>query len=165
MLSLDGNRAFVLCRQGITGHVYHTKNVWVTWQKSELRSWLNTYFLNHAFTQDEQALILETTVTNPAHPSYHLDAEPDTLDRIFLLSMEEAQTLLDPLDGVSFPYTSSTVRKQDGKASWWLRTKGERQNQAAIIRADGVPDISYVNNNRNVVRPCMVIDTDLLPMQ
>ena len=79
--------------------------------------------------------------------------------------MEEAQTLLDPLDGVSFPYTSSTVRKQDGKASWWLRTKGERQNQAAIIRADGVPDISYVNNNRNVVRPCMVIDTDLLPMQ
>ena len=59
-------------------------------QKSCLRSWLNNTFLNAAFSAEEQKQILITTVTTDKNPSYSTNPGNNTSDKLFLLSITEA---------------------------------------------------------------------------
>ena len=62
-----------------------------SWANSDLREWLNDDFYNAAFTSDEKADISLSTVTadKPRHKPT-LDEGPDTQDRVYVLSDEEA---------------------------------------------------------------------------
>lgn len=62
----------------------------VTWEKSTLRAWLNDYFYNTAFTSSEQRDILSSKVKNLKENPSEQSPEPDTTDKVFLLSKGEA---------------------------------------------------------------------------
>jgi hypothetical protein len=63
----------------------------VTWADSEIREWLDIDFLNNAFSENEQNAILMSEIDNPKNPYYGTDGGPITEDRIFLLSIPEAE--------------------------------------------------------------------------
>ncbi len=95
------NRALVISRYGLDAHRFDA-STYQGWDKSEIRGWLNSTFLNTAFTAAEQKAIATTTVKTGnndewvAHDkkmgwSYDtVNGGADTQDKVFLLSVEEA---------------------------------------------------------------------------
>ena len=62
----------------------------VTWETCTLRSWLNNEFYNAAFTDEQKAIILDSSIENPANPESGVGAGANTTDKVFLLSYAEA---------------------------------------------------------------------------
>ena len=60
-----------------------------TWEKCSLRKWLNENFYNAAFNAEEKKLIKSTTVENYDNGVDGTKAGEDTIDKIFLLSMDD----------------------------------------------------------------------------
>ena len=72
------------------GEQYHEESRAITWEKCTLRKWLNEDFYN-TFTPEEQARILETHLENPDNEEYETKGGNDTDDKVFLLSLDEAE--------------------------------------------------------------------------
>jgi hypothetical protein len=66
---------------------YHSEFVETTWRDSDLRAWLNGEFFRAAFGDDEHELVLQTTCRDNGVGT------PDTVDRVFLLSVHQVRTL------------------------------------------------------------------------
>lgn len=96
----------------------------VNWENCSLRQWLNSEFINTAFTADEQDKINKTFIYTPdveVEPeidnlqmlsSYTMSCGDDTVDKVFLLSAEECDTY--------FP----TLTDRSTDKSWWMRSNG-----------------------------------------
>lgn len=124
-------------------------NSWenTTWERCELRAWLNGEYYENAFTADEKAAIMECVLINPDNPKYGTNGGADTKDRIFLLDLEEAEKY----------FCGAEDRASEGW--WWLRSPGNHNFSTAGVLIDG--SISFRGafpGVRNCVRPAMRID-------
>ena len=112
VLSNTGGQLLLLADQNLDVFQYHTEQENVTWETSTMRSWLNGYdasantggssgidytgdnFLDTAFSIEEQRAIVETAVVNDDNKDENYGTNGnggnDTTDRIFLLSLTEA---------------------------------------------------------------------------
>ncbi len=114
----------------------------------------------------EQAAIAQTTVTADKNPEYDTDSGNATTDKVFLLSIDEAnkyfssdsarQCKLTAYTVVNGTYTSNS---NSGSHGWCLRSPGRFQDNAT--RVNGVGSVYYYGNNvRNgnyTVRPALWI--------
>lgn len=101
VVEVQGNKAMLLSRYGLDAHRFDASK-YQGWAKSEMRSWLNSTFLNNAFTDAEQQAIITTTVKTGNNDEWVTRAQKegwlaesvnggeDTQDKLFLLSLEEA---------------------------------------------------------------------------
>ena len=64
VLDRNGDHALLLSRYSLDVHAFYPEHVDITWEKGTLRAWLNDDFLNRAFTAEEQAAILLTSLDN-----------------------------------------------------------------------------------------------------
>ena len=170
VLAREEDRILVISRYALDCVQYNPSQTDVTWENCKLRGWLNSAFLEDAFTDDEQGQILESAVTADSNPRYNTSAGNDTVDRVFLLSMTEAEEYLPSEEarkcGVS-DYTAGKNASVDthhlvgGKGScwWWLRTPGGSNLNAVIVGADGTfaENGFYVFYEFGSVRPAMWI--------
>ena len=178
------HRALLISRYGLNAKPYNTSNTSVTWDTCTLRTWLNSVFLNAAFTADERAAILTTTVDNSSSQGFSGWSTNcnNTQDKIFLLSYAEANQYF----GVQFfrvsgsdsntrsrvaptayaraqgAYTSSDNQTADGKAAgwWWLRSPGYYLDNAAIVDDAGALIVSHVLDADGSVRPAFWINLE-----
>ena len=155
----------------------------VTWENCSLRDYLNGEFYN-AFSDEDKSRIYETEINNDGNLWYEIDSEPDTTDKIFLLSLEEA----DMYFGNSYDYLSKrghyysisadryvsggaithvtndfdnnrVAKDKDGWSQWWwLRSTGDNYNSAALVDDKGRIDAEgqYINT-KGGLRPAMWI--------
>ena len=135
--------AIIISRDIIEQRPYHNRIADVTWEKSDLRKYLNETFLTSNFKENERRRIMDTTVRNRDNDIKYISefrkeqglpptvsAGEDTVDKIFLLSIEEARNLM--------PGESKRAAKIDGhEAEWWLRTPGDCENCASHVYRDG----------------------------
>ena len=97
---------------------------------------------------------------NKDHPQYGTEGGEDTEDRIFLLSLEEAEMYFeDDEDRRAFPTEYAIarnvwVREKTGTV-WWLRSPGSISNIAAEVGTDGALIGYYVNYSGFAVRPAL----------
>lgn len=71
---------------------YHSDVSEITWEKCDLRKWLNKEFLKKAFSEYEQdALVQKQRLENPDNEDYQTRGGHSTKDKVFLLSIKEAQ--------------------------------------------------------------------------
>ena len=101
VLDVQDGKALLISRYGLDAHRVDASE-YQGWDKSEIRSWLNSTFLNTAFTDKEQEGIVTTTVKTGNNADWvafakkegwnynSVDGGSDTQDKIFLLSLEEA---------------------------------------------------------------------------
>ena len=148
------DRALLLLAESCLGRKpYNMTLTPVTWEKCSLRQWLNKDFYDLAFSDAEKERILETTVPAHANPNYATDPGKDTLDKVFLLSISEAQSLLTK---------KQRIFKVPGSHygwCWWLRSPGDFPSDAAIVGAIGLV-CSFgvcVFNGGSAVRPALWI--------
>ena len=119
-----------------------------TWETTPLRKWLNTSFIEDAFSENERAIINTTTVETPDNRETGLSGGNSTQDKVFILSVEEASKYFD----------SDDDRDIRGDEWWYLRTTGSDclYNPARVqngrICMDGV--LGYTDASPGV-RPVM----------
>lgn len=119
-------------------------DVWASlgWESCTLRTWLNKSFYKSVFTTNEQKYIQESTVTAESNPQYHTSAGNDTRDKVFVLSISEAERYLSKNDLLKGHATTNAnqdgVRVTSSGLSWyWLRSPGEDRTTAAYVTTDG----------------------------
>lgn len=151
VLENDGETATLISKYALDAKPYNKQVVDISWENCTLRKWLNSDFLNAAFTADEQSKLVTTTVTADRNPSYSTNTNPgnDTQERVWLLSIPEANRYFasddarkcTPTDYAIAQGTSTTSGsyKVDGRATcwWWLRSPGYSQYFAANVDYDG----------------------------
>ncbi|MBR5281116.1 MAG: hypothetical protein IKU26_09155, partial [Clostridia bacterium] len=123
VLDKQDGKALVISKNRLTRRQYHSKKVATTWESCSLRTWLNTTFYNAAFSANKQADILTTTLKNSSD-SFGLSGGNDTMDKIFLLSYDEAYRYF----GSNANMNSYGICGYD----WWLRSPGCSENSCYV---------------------------------
>ena len=194
VLSNADGQLFLLSDQNLDVFQYHTDQEYVTWETSTMRSWLNGYgassnsggnsgidytednFLDNAFSDNEQAAIVETAVVNGDNKDedYGTNGEGgnNTTDRIFLLSLTETYNPTYFPRGTNLLSTNTAYVARGGELGsgmyevgendwWWLRSPGFYNTMAAFIEwEDGSPVVegNPVDNKTTAVRPAFKLD-------
>ncbi len=165
VLGLSGRSALLLSRYALTSRVFHREQYGIPWEACSLRRWLNTRFLYSVFSAKERARLETFRVTADPNPVYP-DGDPgnDTQDKVFLLSIAEVQRYL-PTNEQRRCMPTPRARQEGAETeryagcSWWLRTPGYNEGDAAIIGPEGYIDETGDNVSfRGVgVRPAVVL--------
>ena len=167
VLAVENGKALVISEKLLDCVQYNEKYVNVTWETCTLRKWMNGEFINKAFSSSEQAKIATVTNQNLDNPEYNTEGGNATQDKIFALSIDEAnQYFSNDDDRMAAPtgyakkqgaYVSDSYSLTSGEKTgwWWLRSPGRNGDLAASVDGDG--DIylygDYVGNNYVAVRP------------
>jgi len=152
VLDTNNNRCLLITEQIIEQRDYHNKKEPITWEHSETRHYLNNAFLER-FSLSEQKKILLSTNKNNDNPWYETPAGNETIDKIFLLSLDEvvrlyfgdSSRLLDnPKPNQRYWFDRKDVNNEKRKALfmdciwwWWTRTPGKNNKVAVYIHGDG----------------------------
>jgi hypothetical protein len=160
VLEVKDGKTLVMSDEVLGQRAYHAAGGAVTWENCELRSYLNGEFYNKTFTDKEKTRIAETTVTNASNSKYGIRGGNDTKDKVFLLSLNEAETYL-------FGFTD-LLRAKDiktGEYVWWhLRSPGEALDVAACVSSTGLIDYHGVTDGvtdpTGGVRPAMWLNLE-----
>ena len=164
VLQKEDNRLLVITSKIIDKSAYHSVSENLSWATSDLRAWLNGPFYQLAFTQEEQAMIPVVTLEPTTNPKYRTCNGVETMDRIFVLSLEEAGTLF-PDDPSRLGYTTLYAQSRGyyfgGSINcWWLRDLGASPSLAALVGNSGsLGTYGYrADNGEYAIRPAMWID-------
>ncbi len=130
----------------------------VDWSACTLRQWLNTTFLNEAFSEEEKSKILISTIKNPASQWNDTSGGLATRDSVFLLSHSEVLQLMSETQSRRCRPTEYAVSRgvfdHHGFCWWWLRSPGDLPSRAACVYNDGVIDCDHVSRQHRIaVRP------------
>lgn len=131
------------------------------WQTCGLRGFLNGKFLE-IFSDDERSRIIRTEIKNPDNPWFKTPGGEDTLDMVFIPSLEEAdyyfghgsESLSDKTHSYDFGVDGYTqvadgsfftnafdceriARYKGSPVSWWLRSPGVHNGSAAVVFENG----------------------------
>ena len=188
VLNKDGDRLFVVSLEGLDNKKYNETYGDMTWEDSSIRSWLNNEFMSEAFTSVEKKMIPLTEVVNKDNKMYGTKGGNNTVDQVFLLSINEAEKYFGKDTAVTEGYpinperackaTVSTASKGlpiadysegdlseeliqfNGNCWWLLRSPGKTQSRAACVNFCGI--ISHegyeVSEEDDAVRPAMWIN-------
>ncbi|MGM9608379.1 MAG: DUF6273 domain-containing protein [Oscillospiraceae bacterium] len=160
VLDEQDGKMLVLSSKVLEARAYHSAGGAITWEDSEIRAYLNGEFYDKTFTDAEKAKIVETTVENKSNPQYGIPGGSDTTDKVFLLSLGEAEKYLgggvELLRGIDI---------STGEVTWWhLRSPGEATDVNASVNAIGLIDYHGVSDGvkdpTGGVRPAMWITAD-----
>jgi hypothetical protein len=120
-------------------------------EKSDLRKWLNTTFIDTAFSKKQaDKYIAEMENITQSNSKYGTSSGKETKDKVFLLSEMEFNMYLD--DNLKKAKGSKIVvdngYTRDGNCFYWLRTAGGTESNAMNISPDGeINHIGYAVNH------------------
>ena len=130
-----------------------------TWQKSDVRKWLNSEFYSEAFENVGAKFILSSQVDNHKNPDYRTVDANATYDRVFLPSYDEIKKYLSdeqlkckPTN--HFKDVGGYVNKY-GFVDWWSRTAGDSDNHVLYVSSNGDIEMKgdYVTTDDFAIRP------------
>lgn len=169
VLAKEDNKILVTSKYALDCQQYNTSSYTdETWESCSLRKWMNGTFLNNAFSTEEQAQIQNTTVSADKNPKYSTNPGNATTDKVFLLSIIEAEKYFSSDSARQCKPTryaianGAYVNSDNGNCYWWLRSPGSYPHYAASVDRDG--SVDYLGNNvysaPDCVRPALWINLD-----
>lgn len=128
------------------------------------RYWCNEIFYKEHLSEEEQARVLLSYLTNPDNPRSGITGGDDTEDYVFFLSFEEVEEFL-PTSADRKAYFTTYSHNQPleygtNEPVYWLRSPGHNRISAMIVWAEkGILDYlgSDVGHNNVCYRPAMWI--------
>lgn len=146
-----------------------------TWEACTLRAWLNSEFINEAFSSSEMSRIQTTHVETPDNPHHGTPGGNATDDKVFILSYDEACKYFDAYcfderfdsfltPGVPTAYVETLGLINPGlvRGRWWLRSPGASYFSGGSVAYvdDGVTkqDGIHVSNDNIGVRPVVWVN-------
>ena len=170
VLAKENNKILIISKYALDCQEYDTSSTDTTWESCSLRKWMNGTFLNNAFITVEQTTIQESSVPADKNPVYSTNSGNVTEDKVFLLSISEAEEYFTsdearkcvPTDyAIALNAYTSDSYTSLGKAAcrWWLRSPGLNMDYAAVVGSDGSVESSGKNVSSELVcvRPALWI--------
>ena len=173
VLDREGMSLLLISRYALNGGEYHYSYNDVTWETCSLRRWLNNTFIDDAFSTTEQMFIHYSHVSADMNLTYLNGAGSSTNDRLFLLSIPEANKYFNSsVERKCTPTKYATAQgvwtsdanDTGGVATcwWWLRTPGDKTTRAAVV--DGVGQVYEIGHGVDYddcgIRPAMWISLE-----
>ncbi len=163
VLAKENNKLLVISKYGLDSLPFNASYEDMTWENCTLREWLNRTFLDSAFNANEKSVIDLTSVTADENPEYDKDPGNDTTEKIFLLSVTEANKYFSSDSARQCRPTAFAIANgiyETDKCWWWLRTPGIFQASATNVRGDGTVDCASYDVDRDglAIRPAMWIN-------
>lgn len=163
VLEVKDNQALLLSVYGLEVRPYHSQKARTSWGNCALRQWLNGSFLKKAFTREEQAAILQTTVEDKS-------TRKTSKNRVFLLSVtdlavylpEKKDRLCKPTPYVLAAKKAPSI-SEEGYAGWWLMNVIPKGPMAYAITRNG-QETTLKNTSADImVRPVILVDLKKVP--
>jgi len=171
VLDARDGKILLLSEYKIRTRAYHSGGS-VTWEDSEIRLYLNQVFLNNLnLTDVERTRVARTYIENNDNPWFGTSGGNNTLDYVFLLSLEEVVRYFgDSGQLENRPHIKSChIRDEydEGRAAthldgsntmlWWLRSPGVSGASAAFVGNDqGISVLGiFVGNTQGGIRPAL----------
>ena len=149
-----------------------------TWEGCMLRQWMNDDFYNSAFTESEKKYIQTSYLENADNLWYGTEGGNDTEDKVFALSLAEAEQYFGiTKDWGNYWYSAtpelsaakvtayaeaqgmwvSTSGSTAGNGWWWLRSPGHDDGHPARVNCDGDVNVAGSDEDFNfhAVRPAL----------
>ncbi len=168
VLDKKDGKALVISKYALDCQQYNTEYTDVTWETCSLRKWMNGTFLNEAFSEAEKPIIPTVTVSADKNPEYSTNPGNATQDKVFLLSITEANQYFSSdstrqCEATAYAEAQGAyVNSSNGNCWWWLRSPGYSQSLAAYVLNYG--DVNefgnYVYSSNSAVRPALWIDLE-----
>lgn len=150
-----------------------------TWENCSLRNWLNTSFLDIAFTNLERKAILDSNITTPDSNYWGTKGGNDTTDKVFLPTMQD---VMNPAYGFRKGMKPTKTRmlkcttyarrnggyknKTNGNTCWWLRSPALHDKYAAYVFTTGAITATYfVGRRYDAIRPAIRVDLSAIQMK
>lgn len=152
VLEVQNGKALIISESVLTKSTYHLVSEQVTWEECDLRKYLNGEFYENTFSEQEKIRIIETKVISNDNQEYGTAGGNDTTDKVFLLSIEEANCYFDD--------DSAKVVLESTRERFWLRSPGFSGDSAATVDTrytDAVSVRGDLVRNDIGVRPAMWI--------
>ncbi len=129
VLEATDERVLVISKYALDRRTFNEEWQDVTWEMCALREWLNNDFINAAFSAEQQAQIPMVSVSADTNPEYGTEPGNATQDKVFLLSIAEADKyfssagarVCEPTD---YAVANGARESKSGSCKWWLRTPG-----------------------------------------
>ena len=176
VLAKNESKALLISEFALDRKPFNSNNEAINWKASTLRLWLNSDFLNSAFSTTEQDLIQTTCIVGDKNPKYNTYFNYEVNDKVFLLSIDEAEKYFNKYEDlrcipteyskpIGIALTNRMGYTKNGKYTcmWWLRSPGSYLWQAAIVGHGG--DIDFDGQNVKsagyyCVRPALWVELD-----
>lgn len=167
VLKTNDRKVTLISKNALDNIPFHNQMHGGTWDKSDVRVWLNSVFTDRAFSEDELECIYDTNVVADVNPEFpNSDPGGNSIDKVFLLSVQEASTLFwsdEDRRCEATEYAQNAGVRSDAEGCWWrLRTCGKFETGVTSIgfggqiqyEGDTVIDVGYG------IRPVIVLDYD-----
>lgn len=138
--------------------MYHSKNEDMEWEDSDLRTWLNSDFMEQAFSYPEYCQLRYGTLENGLY------------NQVFVLSQKEVERFFPTEEErICLPTKyaikkGAYVNKTTGGSWWFLRTPGNDPACVMSVNSDGVMDYDggKVTLKKGTVRPVIWVDKTVM---
>ena len=144
VLENNSRTALLLSKYGLDCKHYHEVEADIRWRGCDLRKWLNGEFLNRAFNANEQKRIAKSVINTGDNSRLRTKGCGNTRDKVFLLSLEEAEEYFPDEKSRICPPTVYAESRGDGTHKWaeggsiyWLRSPGDKGVKAVAVYGDG----------------------------
>lgn len=149
VISYDEQQVRLLSRYILDVEQFHPTLADMNYASSDIRAWLNNFFLQTAFTAEEQNKLLIFRADASKNPAYTKTGQgTEVYDKVTLLSVQEIEECLPEeysrmCYGTPFAinYEDLYVVPENNHSAWWTRTMGVSSHEVAIVESDG--DIHY----------------------
>ena len=165
VLEKDKDKVLLISRYALDYQPYNSSKKDVTWETCSLRKWLNGRFINTAFSSEEKGIIKNTTVRAHLNKWHSTSPGKNTVDKVFLLSMYEAENYFKSdsdrkCEATAYAESQGIEVDYNNNCYWWLRTPGFAAYAAAVVGKNGsINDSGAVNSDGYpytvAVRPAM----------
>ena len=188
VLDRDGSKLLLISKYALDCLPYESANEMQTessWQTCLLRRWLNETFLDETFDGGEARILVRAELEEEAWEGGSRLGLEAVGDRVFLLSVSEAERYFPTQDERQCRPTRYAIGRGAYQSSvgqtcfWWLRTtvdhterslEGEpveNITRAALVGSSGgIVEIGhYMSNRQYAVRPVIWVDTEPAAVQ
>jgi len=166
VLEKRNGAVLVISRYVLMNSRYDYDHLSVTWENSDVRSFLNDDFLETAFTAAEISRIPTVQVLPDINPFFDTESGNATSDKIFLLSTSEVKQYFPNNDARKCVVTP-VASYSSYNSNWLLRSPGYYGGvvqggyaigYAVVVNGDGLLDTTvYGDGGRDGIRPALWI--------
>lgn len=169
VLDIKENEALLISRYGLDCKEYHNVHTNITWEDCDLRKWLNNDFIKSAFSEGEAKKIKVSELKNEDNPEYRTRGGNNTKDRIFCLSINEAEHYFGSNEDRQCKPTAYAIKQRAYRdfynkcCFWWLRSPGFKLCGATRVQTYGALHLYGVDVDYGslAVRPALRIICNL----
>lgn len=165
VLEIIGNNFLLISRYGLDYCEYHNRWSSITWERCDLREWLNRDFLNKAFSEDEQQRIKLSRLVNDDNPKYRTSGGNNTLDRVFCLSVAEAKRYFKNnaerrCQPTEYAHRCHCLDEHCGCCRWWLRSPVGNERYGMFVAYSGYIWYDALIDIDLAVRPALWVNVE-----